>query len=191
MNILKFFTLSILYFVVFSFKLQSAYAQTTQSNIKIWEDFKLNVQKQSRTDEKQGYSYVLSGTLAVIGGFIGDSMTKDPLEKGVYAIFQSIGVAAIGMGFYQWKLGNDDRTFYSTLSEAKFLTSEQKGELVHLRQLQIEKNQVIDKRIRVLTHGMIALVNAYNASKQTNSSVKNVLGFIAGVNILAAISYSF
>ena len=45
--------------------------------------------------------------------------------------------------------------------------------------------------VRALTHGMIAALNIYGATQQTNDTVKNALYFLGGVNTLAAISFAF
>jgi hypothetical protein len=45
--------------------------------------------------------------------------------------------------------------------------------------------------IQAVTHGLVAGLNGYYAAKEKNKDLKAAFGFIAGINVLAAVSYSF
>lgn len=156
-----------------------------------WDDFELNYQKSLEADKTQGISYIISGSIALVGGLAGNGVTSDPLEKGVYAIFQTIGVASIGFGAYKWQIGDDNRLLIQSLKYNDNLSNGQK--LSVLKSIEKEKGTLKEKEklIKAITHGMIAALNFYNASLQKNSSVKNGLYFIGTANALASISYSF
>jgi hypothetical protein len=134
---------------------------------------------------------VISGSLALVGGLLGQGATNDPLEKGVYTLFQSIGVASIGYGINNWKLGDEDRWFYDIVETAPSVSMQDKIAMVRsykATKLAREKQQ---RFVRALTHGLIAALNIYGATQQTNDTVRNALYFLGGVNTLAAISFTF
>jgi hypothetical protein len=156
-----------------------------------WTRFENYNISRNRSDYTNGISYILSGTLAVIGGFVGDSLSQDPLEKGVYTAFQTIGIASIGYGASNWKIGSDERMLFDTIKAAEGLDEASKSSLVRSYYQQKAVRESNQKLIKAITHGMIAALNFYSASQQKNESIKNTLLFFGGVNLLATISYSF
>jgi hypothetical protein len=155
-----------------------------------WEQFALEVNKQRASDYRNGLSYMISGSLALAGGIWGSNITKDPAEKGIYTVFQSIGIASIGYGAYTWQIGEEDRTIYRILANTRF-TNQQRSLFLKAYASERAERERKERWIRALTHGLISGINFYNASQQNNQNVKNGLNFIGGVNLLAAISFTF
>lgn len=152
------------------------------------QEYYLKVQAQHK---KEGLGYIISGTVALSTGLIGENQISDPLEKGVYTLFQTIGIASIGYGAYQWKVGDESRHFFNVIDSESSLTSEQKLK-VYRRYLKLSSQREIEiNRIKSLTHGLIALLNFYSGNKQENKSVQSSLYFVGIVNTIASISYSF
>lgn len=159
------------------------------NNLK-WEDFAKEVEQQKAKDRKNGLSYVISGSLALVGGILGNNVAEDTAEKGIYTVFQTIGVASIGYGAYTWQIGGEERSIYQTLQYSK-LTPEQKTQFLRAYEYQRKEKEKRDRYIRAITHGLIAGLNFYNASQQKQDSLKSTLNFIGGVNLLAAVSFTF
>lgn len=155
-----------------------------------WADFSREVKMQEKQDFKDGLSYIISGSLALVGGILGSKITEDPLEKGIYTVFQTIGIASVGYGIYTWQIGGEDRTLYLTLQESR-LTAEQKTLFLRSYATQKKEREKKERVIKAITHGLIAGLNFYNGMEQTNKSLQSGLYFIGGVNLLAAISYTF
>lgn len=156
-----------------------------------WHAFELSVQKENFRDSNDGLSYILSGSLAVIAGFAGQGVSSDPLEKGVYTLFQSIGIAAIGYGSYSLMVGNDDKLLYSALEGQPNMSLHERTEFLrNYGRLKRERERK-ERIVKAITHGMIAALNIYTATQQKPGPVQNALYFIGGVNVLATISYSF
>lgn len=155
-----------------------------------WDEFAEAVKVQQEQDRINGLSYIISGSLALAGGIWGNGIASDPAEKGVYTVFQTIGIASIGYGSYIWQIGEEERAIYDSLQYSK-LTPEQKSQFLRAYRYQRTEKLRKDKIIRAVTHGLIAGLNFYNASQQENTSLKNTLNFIGGVNLLAAISFTF
>lgn len=147
---------------------------------------KAEIQKQKLT----GRSYVVSGSLGFLGGFAGQSVAKDPFEKMAYTVFQSIGIAAIGYGLYQWQLGSEERQMFEFLEEASLKSEEKEKLFATYQRLELQRLKK-ENKIRAITHSLIALLNIYNASQQDSGVTKDSLFFIGGVNLLAAASYTF
>jgi len=155
-----------------------------------WEQYVNEMERQEHEDYRNGMSYIISGSIALAGGLWGDSITNDYIEKGIYTIFQTIGIASVGYGAYVWKIGSEDRNFYKTVESSK-LTIDQKTLLLRSYNFQKKQTEKNEKFIKAITHGLIAGLNFYSASRQKNDSVKNGLAFIGGVNLLASFSFMF
>ncbi|MFN3697922.1 MAG: hypothetical protein ACK4VO_10825 [Pseudobdellovibrio sp.] len=156
-----------------------------------WNVYKLQYDKSIESDRIDGISYMISGGLALVGGLVGSGVTKDPLEKGIYAVFQTIGIASIGYGAYKHQIGDEQRLILTSLMNSTELTDEQKV-IFYQNYLNEKKSLERNERfIKAVTHGLIAALNFYNASQQSQDGVKNTLVFIGGANMLASVSYSF
>ncbi|MGZ3745359.1 MAG: hypothetical protein ACXWRA_16290, partial [Pseudobdellovibrionaceae bacterium] len=155
-----------------------------------WESFQEYMENRQEEDRVKGLNYILSGSIATIGGIAGYYNSEDSFSRGVYAIAQSIGVAALGYGANAYWNGNEYNSFFYAL-EGAHLTSSQKAELLQ-RFLEKEKEEHRKSRwIKIGTHSLIALVNLYSAVHEEDKNVRGVLGFLAGVNAIIAFSYAF
>ena len=155
-----------------------------------WPEFSLTAQQKLEDDRKNGLSYLISGSLALAGGMWGASIADDDIEKAIYTIFQSIGVASVGYGAYLWQVGGEQRTIYSTLESSRF-TDDQKSHFLKAYSRHKRRIRQRDRLIRAVTHSLIAGLNFYNAGEQKESTLRTGLYFIGGVNLLAAVSYTF
>lgn len=185
------FKLFILFFSWFGSSV-AVYAESNEFKFESskWEDFSYQVEQQKEKDRKNGLSYVISGSLALVGGLLGNGMSDDAAEKGIYTIFQTIGIASIGYGAYRWQIGGEERSLYQTLQYSN-LTPIQKTQFLKAYLLQKADREKRDRLIRAITHSLIAALNFYNASTQKQDGLKNTLYFIGGANLLAAISFTF
>jgi hypothetical protein len=155
-----------------------------------WDTFSHEMIHQEHEDYRDGLSYIISGSLALAGGIAGANISHDPLEVGVYTLFQTIGVASVGYGAYIWKIGGEDRSLFETLRVAR-LSPQQKSAFLDAHKAQAALRAKRERWIKIVTHGLIAGLNFYNASQQQNETVRTGLYFIGGVNLLAAVSYTF
>lgn len=156
-----------------------------------WPEQEQAMLREQQNDRSNGISYIVSGSIALVGGIAGSSMTGDPLEKGIYALFETIGVASVGYGAYKWQIGDERRLLMTSLQETQELTQDQK--LAILLRYQKDK-KILEKKerlLKALTHSLIAALNFYNGSQQTQGGVRNTLYFIGGANVLACLSYTF
>jgi hypothetical protein len=156
-----------------------------------WGRFETRMRERQELDRIDGLSYLISGSLALVGGLAGQNISADPLEKGVYTVFQTIGVASIGYGIYKWRLGDEERWMYETLSMSEGLTPAQKAAVMKSYYEQKKDRERREKIMRAITHGLIAGLNFYGATQQKSENVKNALIFLGGVNTLAVISFTF
>ena len=166
-------------------------ANTLTIDSEKWKKFRTGVADQEKKDQLNGLSYLLSGSLAIIGGFEGQQIASDPLEKAVYTFFQTIGIASIGYGAYTWKVGDEARLLSESLQNARGISDADRGAILSSYEYSKAKKEHSDRIVRAITHGMIAIYNTYNGLQQSQENVKNTLLFIGGVNFLAALSYTF
>jgi len=155
-----------------------------------WEKYSQQVEELKKSDFRIGLSYIISGSIALGGGILGENLTKDSVERGIYTVFQSIGVASVGYGAYVWKVGGEERSLYDTLALTKGLSSQDKSKVLRAFYFQKKRKEKQERIIKAITHGLVAGLNIYNGSRQNQDGVKNTLMFIGGVNLLAALSYS-
>lgn len=165
--------------------------QFAQSSSVTWAELNAKSLELQEMDHVNGLSYIISGSIALVGGIAGANVTSDPLERGIYALFQTIGIASIGYGSYKWKIGDEDRLIYSTLRDSKGYTDQQRLAFIKTYQYKKQELEKNERFIKAFTHGLIAALNFYNASQQKQDGVKNTLYFVGGANLLASLSYTF
>ncbi|MDG0815868.1 hypothetical protein [Bdellovibrio svalbardensis] len=155
-----------------------------------WKEFQQFVAEQRAEDEKLGLSYMISGAVATIGGVYGYYAAEEVFSRSMFAITSTVGLAAIGLGASYYWTGNEYDSLYYALEGSGLSLSERNKVLQrYLEKEKIEREN--RKWIRVATHAVIAAVNFYSASRETNDDAKTVFVFLGGVNALMAVTYSF
>jgi hypothetical protein len=186
-------TLLILNFCGLTIAASTAHATSTEDSyvgIPEWKPFQKYMEVRQEDDRVLGASYLISGTVATLGGMLGYYASEDPFSRGVYAVAQSVGVAAIGYGASEYWIGNEYNSFYHAV-DGSSLTMAQKGELL---QRFLERDQEVRQRtrwIKVITHSLVAAVNLYNSTHESDKNVRGVLQFLGGTNAIIATSYAF
>ena len=94
------------------------------SDLKSWSDFDHFMQDSKNRHENEGLSYMISGSLAVIGGTVGYQSETDSLGKLMLSVTQSLGVAAVAYGAEQYYLGSEYQSFYMAVKESHLTDSE-------------------------------------------------------------------
>ena len=74
----------------------------------------------------------------------GNSISEDTAEKGIYTVFQTIGVASVGYGAYTWQIGGEERSVFQTLEYSKF-TPEQKSQFLRAYNFQRKEREKRDR----------------------------------------------
>jgi hypothetical protein len=156
-----------------------------------WPEFKGQILTNMEKDRKEGLSYIISGSLGLVGGLLAQSATSDSLEKGVFVISQSIGLAAIGVGANKWILGDEQRMVYESIRDVKSLSDQQRTDIIRSYFDRKRERQLREGRIKGITFAVIAALNFYGGTQTNNDAVKNSLYLIGTVNSLAALTYSF
>lgn len=155
-----------------------------------WTLFDQFMKKQEEEDQIKGLSYLVSGTLATVGGSIGYYESSDTFSRGAYALTQSLGILAIGYGASIYWTGNEFGSFYTAVKDSN-LTNAQRNELLarFLKAEQIRYER--DQAIRMSTHFLLAAVNFYASTRETDKDVKKLFQFLGGINLFLALTYAF
>ena len=66
--------------------------------------YKKNIATLQKRQLIEGNSYIISGAISLLGGTLGNEISKDQTEQLAYSAFQSIGVASIGYGLFKKEL---------------------------------------------------------------------------------------
>ncbi|RYF53472.1 MAG: hypothetical protein EOO39_40730 [Cytophagaceae bacterium] len=193
MSALRRFSLVVFIVLLMLLKVGVAYAmiedQGYQGPVQ-WDSFHRYMQERNEDDQIKGISYMVSGAIATVGGVAGYYASNDTLSRGIYAVAQSVGVAAIGYGANTYWIGNEYNSFHYAL-EGSSLSPGQKSELLS-RFLERDRDQRQKANwIKIATHSLIALANLYSASHEEDKTVRGVLHFLAGTNAVIAFSYAF
>lgn len=155
-----------------------------------WAEFDKFMKEREKQDRITGLSYLISGGVATIGGVAGYYSSEDAFSRGMYAVSQSVGIAAIGYGASVYWIGNEYNSFYRAVARSS-LSPSQKSELLKFFLEQERERKEAARWIRVGTHALLAAVNFYNASKESDRDVKNLFNFLGGVNLVIGLSYTF
>lgn len=187
---------TILYFFLILFMSLTVKAQTppppqnSTAPPNSWDQFENEIQKKSEQQKLESLSFIISGSLAITAGLLGQNSTQDPIEDGTYALFQTIGVSALGYGFSLKYIADSDQDFYEILFQSE-LNTDQKSRLIDQYKRLKQKRERREKIIKALTHLTIAGISAYNASQLENEGLKRGLYTFGGINLLLSLSYSF
>ncbi|HEX7673067.1 MAG TPA: hypothetical protein VF412_02795 [Bdellovibrio sp.] len=155
-----------------------------------WAEFKQFVLEQREQDETLGLSYMISGAIATVGGIYGYYAAEEVFSRSMFAVTSTLGIAAIGLGATYYFTGNEYDSFYYSL-EGSGLSLEQRNRVLK-RYLEKEKQERENRKwIRVATHALIAAVNIYSATRETNPDARSIFYFLGGANAVLAVSYSF
>lgn len=155
-----------------------------------WDAFHHYMDGRLHDDHVLGTSYMISGVVATVGGVIGYYSSADPVSRGVYAVAQSVGVAAIGFGANLYWIGNEYNSFYYAVDSSN-LTSAQKTEVLARYLAREREYRKKSNWINVVTHSLIAGVNFYSANREPDRTVRGILYFLAGTNLAIAFAYAF
>ncbi len=156
-----------------------------------WPEFKKEVQAIERRESSEGLSYVISGSLLLLGGLVGQNAAVDRGEKGVYILFQGIGVMSIGHGFSLRNVGSDLRVLGDALSQSRSLSVEERSDfLTNYHKIRTRQDRHL-RKIRMLSHLQIAGLGIYNSTLQTNKDLQNALMLVGVANGLAALTITF
>lgn len=155
-----------------------------------WNDFDRQMKDKIEMDRREGLSHLIGGGLTLAGGFLGSLQTNESSESIAYALLQNIGVASVGYGFYKRNIGDEDLRMYYILRDSKLSVAAKQDFLLSFNAHESEMKRK-NRNMRAIIHGLLATVNGVAGAREANSSVKNGLFFISGVNALACLSFSF
>lgn len=168
----------------------TVFASVDETQFKSWSDFDQFMQESKLRHENEGVSYMVSGTLAVLGGTAGYASEGDPLGRLLLSLTQSIGVAAIAYGGEQYFLGSDYQSFYLSLKNSSISDRNRSEILTHFLENERKRRKTI-RWTRVLSHSLIAGLNFYQASQENNQNLKTGLNVLGVLNLGLAVHFSF
>jgi hypothetical protein len=153
-----------------------------------YKEFNERVNAESQSKRTDGFGYLVSGGIALVGGSYGWSQSKSSVEKGFYSIAQSMGILAIGYGAEAYFLKQDDEIFLTVLSSTE-LSRAQKDKMVesYLRERKEREESVV--WIRRVTFGLAGVLSAVNAAQTKDQTLQNILYVSAGVQLAWAFTF--
>ena len=155
-----------------------------------WPQFERSVKLKIDQDRTQGISYLIGGALTFAGGVVGSFQSSDPAEKVVYTVFQNVGIASVGYGYFRWKSGDESRRFYYTLRDSRIGLRDRQDLIARWESHRADSLRQ-ERIMRAVVHGLLGATNVLNALRQDNRSVQNGLYFLGAINLLASVTYTF
>jgi hypothetical protein len=143
------------------------------------------------SDHLEGWGYLISGGVALGVSIPAFYLSEDVFAKAVYSLTETLGVAAVGYGAYLVLLDNDMSRFVKIVRSVPKLSRVEQDQLAdaYLRESADRARNV--RKIRVISHGLTAVINLVNAVTSSNQNLAEALYFLGGVNTLAAIGFAF
>lgn len=173
-----------------SFSAQASHWDEERRTPENWNEFQSFIEKEEIENSRRGLAFMISGTLATLGGSVGYHESEEVLSRTIFALTSNIGLVAIGLGASYYFTGSEVDSFYYAINGSS-LSLKQKNEVLQ-RYMQHQREEKDRRRwIRVATHSLIAVANFYSAAKEDNEQIRSVFYFLGGANTLMAISYSF
>lgn len=176
---------------VLFFYLISNFALATEGQIQPYESLKNKANEIRATNLTTGWSYVISGGVALGVSIPGYYLSEDIFAKTIYSLGQTVGVGAVGYGAFLILVDDDLVRFEKILTAQTTLTESQKDALARSFVEETANQAKRTRHLRILTHGLMASLNLLNATTASHRELKTALFFLAGVNSLVAITSYF
>ena len=138
-----------------------------------------------------GWSFVISGGVALGVSIPGYYLSNDLFSKTVYSLGETLAVVSVGYGSYLLLIDDEYTRFKRIIAQVPSLSADERNRLA---QVFLEENAARARglrRIRLITHSLTAGLNILNGLTADQSELKTALFFIGGINILAAIGFGF
>lgn len=179
-----------LVFLLQSFVAQASSQEKMYEGPVQWDSFREYMLQEQEAEEMKGLGFMISGTIAGVGGIIAAEQATEIFSRTVFSIASNVGFAAIGVGALSyWTYSERDSFFYAI--DGSSLSPHQRNEVLQ-RYLTKERKERGNRRwIRVATHALIAAVNIYSASRESQSDIRSLYYFLGAANTVLAVSYSF
>lgn len=145
----------------------------------------------ARKNHANGWAYVASGAVVLGISFPGFYLSNDAFAKAVYSVGETLGVAAVGYGSYLVLVDDDETRFKRILDSVPGLAPEEREGLARSFLMEGAARAVQVRKIRVVSHGLTAVVNLVNGFTASNRDLKTALFFVGGINALAAVNFVF
>jgi hypothetical protein len=155
-----------------------------------WTNFDQYMHQAEKEDEKIGWSYVISGVLVGVGGTLGSQYGSDDATKVMYGLTSTVGLVAAAYGLERLYNGNNYTSFYQSLLQSS-LTEQQRNELVANYIRNEREKEKRRKRIAMITNVVMAGLNIYSASQESDKNASTFFYGFAAVNLGLALSYTF
>lgn len=155
--------------------------------------YRLLKEKANKIDSentKNGWAYIISGSVALAVSIPAYYMSEDIFAKAIYSLGQTLGVVAVGYGSYLVLVADDYSRFVGVIDKARMLDQHEKNELaeVFLRENASRARNI--RKIRVICHSLTAGLNFMSAATTGHRELQTALLFIGGINALAALNFA-
>lgn len=136
-----------------------------------------------------GWAYIISGGVTFGISIPAYYISEDVFAKAIYMVGETLGIASIGYGSYLVLIENDYSRFHRVIHGVPGLSHSEKNDLSERFLEENAKSARNVRKIRVITHSLVAGLNFLDGFTTSNQDLKISHFFLAGINTIAALSF--
>lgn len=164
----------------------SAFATDAPHSTKTWAEFRNQVKAENSATSLQGTALIVSSVLLVGGSYL--IHTNDPVQSGALGLIRTVGLLGFGDGAEKVWISDQKRIFQEAMDAVNTLPEDTKTQVlrayIDLNTEQERKRKII----KTVTYSLVAAVNFYEGSRQSDDTVKTGLYFLGAVGLLRALT---
>ncbi len=173
--------------IIFIFSIASLHVHAAKTSPDNWELLKVHLDEQEEHRSTEGWSYILSGILAGVGGAYGVTQSNNTFTRGVYTLTEVAGISVIGFGMSILWTNSDSKIFYQTLESTSLSLEEKNRAYSRYLALNLE-NEKKQRNIYAFTAFAAAAVSILAANRESDAGLRSFNYVLAGVNLVAGFS---
>jgi hypothetical protein len=153
-----------------------------------WSAFQSEVRAHSKSNNRHGTALIVSSVLLVASSYL--VHVNDPVQVGAVSLLRTVGLLGIGEGAeYVW-VSDQRRIFQEAIDRSYGLSEDSKNQILRAYlDLQYEEQRRRDL-IKTMTYSLVAAVNIYEGSRQSDETLRTGLYFLGTVGLLRALTLS-
>ena len=130
----------------------------------------------------------MSGAVTLGISIPGYYLSQDTFARVIYSVGETLGVGAVGYGFYLVLVSDEYSRFNRTIESTKELSRESRAALSKTFLEENADRSRNTRRMRAISHSLMGGLNVLNAFTASHQELKTALFFVGGVNFLVALS---
>ena len=155
-----------------------------------WEKIKLRTREENEEQRDLGRSYLVSGSLILVGSHLGYQLSNDTVSKLIYGLSQGFGVFIAAYGAQSLLVDGEFSPYMKALDQSNISEQEKARIWQQTRTLKQERQELI-RKINMSSYFLLALVNGYASVNEKEPATKTVFQLFTAAYFCLGLSYAF